>query len=147
MGASNLVTVGNELNHLVDALGLRLRRNVTVDDHRLRQLAFSSHEFGVVDEMRLQSILTRDVPKGAAEWIRGSGAPSADGPFRPRLPEQTSRDGDGDQQRGGDRENDVERERGSETRRVVLSEGRERAAHRRQQARSVRHRHTIRLDR
>ena len=80
-----MVTVGKELDRIVDALGLRLCRNVSVDDSRLRQLAFSSHEFGVVDEMRLQSILTRDVPKGAAEWSLGAGASSAEGPFRPPI--------------------------------------------------------------
>lgn len=35
--------------------------------------------------MRLQSILTRDVPKGAAEWTIGAGASSAEGPFRPPI--------------------------------------------------------------
>jgi len=85
MEASYFVTVGKELNRLVEALGLRLRRNVSVDDSRFRQLAFSSHEFGVVDEMRLQSILMREVPKGAAEWSLGAGASSAEAPFRPPI--------------------------------------------------------------
>ena len=79
------MTVGTELNRLVEGLGSRLRRNVSVDDSKLRQLAFSSHEFGVVDEMRLQSILTREVPRGAAEWTMGAGASSAQGPFRPPI--------------------------------------------------------------
>lgn len=74
-----------ELQRLIDGLGQRLKRNVTVDDAHLRQLAFSSHEYGPVDELREQSILKRDVPSGAAEWTFGAGAKTADGPFRPPI--------------------------------------------------------------
>ncbi|WP_157248534.1 PucR family transcriptional regulator [Nonomuraea typhae] len=75
----------SELQRLVDGLGRRLQRNVTVDDWRLRQLAFSSHEYGAVDRLREQSIFRRDVPDGAAEWTFGSGARTAEGPFRPPV--------------------------------------------------------------
>jgi len=74
-----------ELQRLIDGLGQRLKRNVTVDDSRLRQLAFSSHEYGPVDQLREQSILKREVPSGAAKWTFASGAKTAVGPFRPPL--------------------------------------------------------------
>ncbi|MFI6904458.1 PucR family transcriptional regulator [Nonomuraea sp. NPDC050394] len=75
----------SELQRLVDGLGRRLQRNVTVDDRRLRQLAFSSHEYGEIDRLREQSIFRRDVPDGALEWTFGAGARSAPGPFRPPV--------------------------------------------------------------
>ncbi|MFD1541960.1 PucR family transcriptional regulator [Nonomuraea guangzhouensis] len=74
-----------ELQRLIDGLGRRLQRNITVDDWRLRQLAFSSHEFGGVDRLRELSILKREVPSGAADWTFGAGAKTADGPFRPPI--------------------------------------------------------------
>jgi sugar diacid utilization regulator len=62
-----------------------LQRNITVDDWRLRQLAFSSHEYGLVDRLREQSILMREVPSGAVDWTFGAGGKTADGPFRPPI--------------------------------------------------------------
>ncbi|WP_283136412.1 PucR family transcriptional regulator [Rhizohabitans arisaemae] len=74
-----------ELKRLVDGLGQRLRRNVTVDDPRLRQLAFSSHEYGAIDRLREQSIFKREVPREVADWIRSAGGKTATGPFRPPV--------------------------------------------------------------
>lgn len=77
--------VTTELRQLLDALGKRLQRNVTVDDWRLRQLAFSSHEYPGIDRLREESILTRDVRRDVAEWTFSAGARKTDGPFRPPV--------------------------------------------------------------
>ncbi|MEV0389343.1 helix-turn-helix domain-containing protein [Nonomuraea sp. NPDC050643] len=77
--------MATELQRLIDGLGRRLQRNISVDDWRLHQLAFSSHEYGAVDRLREQSILKRDVPNGAADWTFGAGAKTAQGPFRPPV--------------------------------------------------------------
>ncbi|MFF0451520.1 PucR family transcriptional regulator [Streptomyces sp. NPDC004609] len=74
-----------ELQRIIDGLGHRLQRNVSVDDWRLRQLAFSSHEYGAVDPLREQSIFKRGVPSGADTWTFAAGAKTAEGPFRPPL--------------------------------------------------------------
>jgi sugar diacid utilization regulator len=79
------MTVTTELQRLLDALGKRLERNVTVDDARLRQLAFSSHEYPGMDQLREESILTRDVPPEVASWTFDAGARTATGPFRPPV--------------------------------------------------------------
>lgn len=79
------MAVTTELQRLLDALGKRLRRNVTVDDQSLRQLAFSSHEYPGMDRLREESILTRDVRPAVSEWIFGAGARTAPGPFRPPV--------------------------------------------------------------
>ncbi len=75
----------SELQRLIDGLGQLLQRNVTLDDSRLRQLAFSSHEFGPIDRLRELSILKREVPEGAVDWAFSAGGRNATEPFRPPL--------------------------------------------------------------
>ncbi len=79
----------SELQRLVDALGHKIQRNVTIDDARMRQLAFSSHEYGPVDRLRRQSIFQqRDVRPEVLAWTRAAGARTAVKPFRPPLDPQ-----------------------------------------------------------
>ena len=79
------MTVTTELQRLLDALGARLQRNVTVDDARLRQLAFSSHEYPNIDRLREESIFKREVPAEVSAWTFAAGARAAEGPFRPPV--------------------------------------------------------------
>jgi hypothetical protein len=76
----------SELQRLVEALGQKIQRNVTVDDARMRQLAFSSHEYGPVDRLRQQSIFQqREVRPEVLAWTQAAGARTAVEPFRPPL--------------------------------------------------------------
>lgn len=60
------------LQSLVDALGARLQRSVALDDPRLKLQVYSPH-FGPVDPTRLDSILHREAPEHAKEWVLGQG--------------------------------------------------------------------------
>jgi PucR-like helix-turn-helix protein/diguanylate cyclase with GGDEF domain len=76
----------SELQRLVDALGHKIQRNVTLDDARMRQLAFSSHEYGPVDQLRQQSIFQqREVSADVLAWTQAAGARTAVEPFRPPI--------------------------------------------------------------
>ncbi|MFG1622892.1 PucR family transcriptional regulator [Kribbella sp. NPDC049227] len=76
----------SELQRLVDALGHKIQRNVTVDDAWMRQLAFSSHEYGPVDRLRQQSIFQQhDVRPEVLAWTQAAGARTAVEPFRPPI--------------------------------------------------------------
>ncbi|MHB8339776.1 MAG: PucR family transcriptional regulator [Mycobacteriales bacterium] len=73
--------MSSELQRIVDALGERLRRSVAIDDRRLRIQAYSPH-FGPVDETRLGSILQRQAPKQAVDWVQSLGIGDATEPTR-----------------------------------------------------------------
>lgn len=69
-----------ELQQLVESLAHRLGRSVAIDDRALRLLAHSSHT-GPVDDVRTQSIMTRQVPQPLIDLVRQSGTAEAHGIF------------------------------------------------------------------
>ncbi|MFI6503930.1 PucR family transcriptional regulator [Nonomuraea typhae] len=77
----------SELQRLTDALGHNLKRNVSVDDPTMHQIAFSSHVYEPIDLLRQRTILRRDLPPEVAAWLRAAGAFTARGPLRPPLNE------------------------------------------------------------
>ncbi|WP_165960513.1 PucR family transcriptional regulator [Actinocrispum wychmicini] len=77
----------SELQRLADALGHSLKRNVSVDDPTMHQIAFSSHVYEPIDLLRQRSILRKDLPPEVVAWLRAAGAFNAQGPLRPPLNE------------------------------------------------------------
>jgi sugar diacid utilization regulator len=64
--------MASELQTLVDNLGDRLHRSVALDDRRLRLLAYNSHP-GEVDELRIHSIMQRQVPQDLVDYLHSLG--------------------------------------------------------------------------
>lgn len=79
--------MATDLQRLADALGHNLKRNVSVDDPTMRQIAFSSHIYEPIDRLREQSIVRKDLRPEVAEWLRSAGAYNAQEPMRPPLDE------------------------------------------------------------
>ena len=70
-----------ELQALVDDLAGELCAPVLVEDDELRMVAYSSHD-KPVDDIRRDSILSRQAPPAAAGWFREYGLDRADSPVR-----------------------------------------------------------------
>ncbi|MEU5863269.1 helix-turn-helix domain-containing protein [Nonomuraea sp. NPDC047529] len=79
--------MASELQRLTDALGHSLKRNVSVDDPTMHQIAFSSHVYEPIDLLRQRTILRKDLPPEVAAWLRAAGAFNTRGPLRPPLDE------------------------------------------------------------
>ncbi|WP_369211275.1 PucR family transcriptional regulator [Streptomyces flavofungini] len=58
----------SDLQQLVDAFGSRFERSVAIDDAHLRLLAYNGHT-GEVDDMRVHSIMHREVPPALAHYL------------------------------------------------------------------------------
>lgn len=86
-GRYNVGTMASELQRLIDALGHSLKRNVSVDEPTMHQIAFSSHVYEPIDLLRQQTILRKDLPAEVVEWLRSTGAYNTRGPLRPPLNE------------------------------------------------------------
>lgn len=71
----------DEIQRIVDEVGARLERAAAVDDSDLRLQAYSPH-FGPVDQTRLNSILHREAPDYAKEYVFSLGIADSEGPFR-----------------------------------------------------------------
>lgn len=69
------------VQRLIDRLGADLGLAVSVDDESFR-LQFYSPQQGTLDRVRIESILLRDSPEGAKDWVRAHGVASASGPTR-----------------------------------------------------------------
>lgn len=69
------------VQRLIDRLGADLGLAVSVDDESFR-LQFYSPQQGSLDRVRIESILLRDSPEGAKDWVRAHGVASASGPTR-----------------------------------------------------------------
>ncbi|HKH16956.1 MAG TPA: helix-turn-helix domain-containing protein [Solirubrobacteraceae bacterium] len=69
------------LQTIVDSLAADIRRDVAIDDRRIRWIVHSPH-YGEPDAARLQSILARRVSDEAAEWAFSFGIEDARGPVR-----------------------------------------------------------------
>jgi len=61
--------VHEELQALVDALAARLERGVAIDDPELHLIVYTPHS-GVVDQVRLDSILHQQPPKAVVRHVR-----------------------------------------------------------------------------
>jgi sugar diacid utilization regulator len=79
--------VAQELQQLADGLARTLGRAVTVDDPRLRLLAYSRQPTGAVDPARVRSILERETPPIAAAWVLRHIVPDRDWSRLPPAPE------------------------------------------------------------
>lgn len=69
----------DRIQRLVDELGAALSLPVSVDDHNFR-LQFYSPQLGMLDRVRIESILLRDSPEPAKRWVRSQGVAEARGP-------------------------------------------------------------------
>lgn len=72
---------GDRIQRLIDDLGNELRLPVSVDDEKFR-LQFYSPQQGTLDRVRIESILFRDSPEEAKEWVRSHQVADARGPIR-----------------------------------------------------------------
>jgi hypothetical protein len=68
----------NEIQAIVDALAAELGRPAEVDDQHFRAIAYSAHGDEDIDYVRLQSILQREAPKAATDWLASLGVRDAD---------------------------------------------------------------------
>jgi sugar diacid utilization regulator len=75
------VTATGPLQTIVDSLAADIRRDVAIDDRRIRWLVHSPH-YGEPDAARLHSILERRVSDEAADWAFSFGIEDAHGPVR-----------------------------------------------------------------
>ena len=71
----------SELQRLIDGLGDRLGRSVSMDDPQMRLQVYSPHR-GPVDQARIGSILHREVPDEWIEWARSLGVSRTCGSMR-----------------------------------------------------------------
>jgi len=74
-------SVATRIQQIVDRLGAEFHLAVAVDDVDFR-LQFYSPQQGTLDRVRVDSILLRDSPTTAKEWVRGHGVEVATGPTR-----------------------------------------------------------------
>src|SRR5688500_20392934 len=75
------MSASGPLQTIVDSLAADIRRDVAIDDRRIRWIVHSPH-YGEPDAARLQSILARRVSDEAAEWAFSFGIEDAQGPVR-----------------------------------------------------------------
>jgi len=73
--------VARDLQRIVDEIGGRLQRAAAIDDPQLRLQVYSPH-YGPVDDVRLASILHREAPSDAREWVESLGIAAASQPVR-----------------------------------------------------------------
>ncbi|MBK1787285.1 helix-turn-helix domain-containing protein [Prauserella cavernicola] len=73
--------MASDLQRLIDNLGRRLARSVAIDDRYIRLLAYNSH-VGAVDEIRIESIMRREVSSDLVRYIQGLGMLEANDLFR-----------------------------------------------------------------
>ena len=71
LGASRRVDL-RDIQHIIDRLSDVLSRPTAVDDAQFR-LLFHSPQRGPLDQVRIDSILHRDAPGEAKEWVRSQG--------------------------------------------------------------------------
>lgn len=71
----------DRLQRMIDDLGAALSLPVSIDDHSFR-LQFYSPQLGMLDRVRIESILFRDSPEAAKRWVRSHGVAQACGPVR-----------------------------------------------------------------
>ncbi len=72
---------GDRIQRLIDGLGNELGLPVSIDDEKFR-LQFYSPQQGTLDRVRIESILFRDSPEEAKEWVRSHEVADAHGPTR-----------------------------------------------------------------
>ena len=78
----------DELLAVAEGLAARLRRAVAIDDPQMHLLVHTAHD-EKVDELRITSVLTRQVPANIFEHVMKAGIAAAEGPVRvPPWPEQ-----------------------------------------------------------
>lgn len=82
MHGDHVPAAWHRLQDLVDSLAVRLARPVLIDDADLRPVAYSPQMVDRVDRVRAVSILTREAPPEAVEFLRGHGIEQAAGPLR-----------------------------------------------------------------
>ncbi|WP_432097174.1 PucR family transcriptional regulator [Streptomyces sp. bgisy100] len=73
------LTCTDVIQRLVDSLAARIRHSVAVDDERGRLIACSRH-YGDEDELRIDVVLSRQLPAPAAEYLNSFGIATADAP-------------------------------------------------------------------
>lgn len=81
----------DELRAVCDGLAARLQRAVAIDDPRMHLLVHTAHDadLGRVDQTRIISVLTMQIPADVLEHVLKAGIASADGPVRvPAWPER-----------------------------------------------------------
>ncbi len=71
----------DEVAAIVDDLGAELDRSIVVEDSRMRLIAFSPHH-GAFDAIRERSVLTRETPAEAVEWLSDLGVFESHVPIR-----------------------------------------------------------------
>lgn len=69
--------MSTDLQALVDALGARLNRAISVDDARFRLVAYNEHP-GELDEVRLAKLLQRQASAPVQAWLEEHGARTAE---------------------------------------------------------------------
>lgn len=72
--------MASELQRIVDLLGERLQRSVTIDDRQFFVQVYSP-DFGPLDEMRLRSLVRRQAPVEVIDWLNGLNIRAATEPF------------------------------------------------------------------
>jgi DNA-binding PucR family transcriptional regulator len=83
--------VQDELRAVCEGLAARLQRAVAIDDPRMHLLVHTAHDedHDQVDQTRITSILTMQIPADVLEHVMQAGIASADGPVRiPAWPER-----------------------------------------------------------
>lgn len=80
--------LSSELEPVLDRLASDLDRQVVLEGADFEVLAYSRKR-GAIDQVRVDTILSRHAPAGVRSWLRNRGIGDADGPFRidaaPRL--------------------------------------------------------------
>lgn len=78
----------DELRAIAEGLAARLGRAVAIDDPHLRLLVHTAHD-EQLDELRVTSVLTMQVPDDVLQRVMSTGLPDAPGPVRvPAWPER-----------------------------------------------------------
>jgi sugar diacid utilization regulator len=83
--------VQDELRVVCEGLAARLQRAVAIDDPRMHLLVHTAHDedHDRVDQTRITSVLTMQIPADVREHIMEAGVATADGPVRvPAWPER-----------------------------------------------------------
>ena len=76
--------VQDELRAVCEGLAARLQRAVAIDDPRMHLLVHTAHDetHDHVDETRITSVLTMQIPADVLEHVLKAGIAKADGPVR-----------------------------------------------------------------
>ncbi len=84
-------SVQDELRAVCEGLAARLRRAVAIDDPRMHLLVHTAHteDHDQVDQTRITSVLTMQIPKDVLEHVMKAGIAHAEGPVRvPAWPQR-----------------------------------------------------------